>query len=45
MKCNAFFVKPLLFDRLLFIGDVEIGTADIDIGRSLVVKRKIQNLQ
>ncbi len=46
-------VKQSLCDRLLFIGDIEIGsagTADIEvvfhrIGRPFAVKRKIQNLQ
>lgn len=46
-------VKQSLFDRLLFIGDIEIGsagTADIEVvfrrvGRPFAVKRKIQNLQ
>lgn len=46
-------VKQSLFDRILFIGDIEIGsagTADIEVvfqrvGRPVAVKRKIQNLQ
>lgn len=46
-------VKQSLFDRLLSIGDIEIGsagTADIEVvfhrvGRPFAVKRRIQNLQ